>query len=112
MPPRFLQIVSTQPSPDAEPEFNDWYENTHVPEVLRMPGFLTGQRFRLVDSVPPFDGPQYLAVYEIESDDIDATLRTVIEMAPGRTKSQSIDTTVSIVRMYEALGPQQRRADS
>ncbi|HEY0246636.1 MAG TPA: hypothetical protein VGC45_00105 [Gryllotalpicola sp.] len=111
MAPKFLQIVFTQPSPDSDAEFNDWYENTHVPEVLRMPGFLSGQRFTLVDSNPPFAGPQYLAVYEIESDDIDATLTTITDMAPGRTKSPAIDTSVSVVRMYEAIGERQHAAE-
>ncbi|WP_345634669.1 DUF4286 family protein [Rugosimonospora acidiphila] len=106
---RYLQIVQTSPSPGSEEEFNEWYDTVHVPEVLRMPGFISGQRFRLVDA-DPSEGPRYLAVYEIESDDIAATLDTIRDTAPGRTKSTAIDTSVSIVRMYEPLGEPQRRA--
>jgi hypothetical protein len=109
MTANYLQLVLTSPVPGAEDEFNDWYDNVHVPEVLQMPGFLTGRRFRLV-SPDPADSPTYLAVYEIESDDIQATLRLIPEMATSRTKSPAIDISVSVVRMYEAIGPQQRSA--
>ncbi len=103
---KYLQIVLTSPVPGAEDEFNEWYDTIHVPEVLRMPGFLSGRRFRLVDP-DPADSPRYLAVYEIESDDIADTLRMIPERARGRTKSPTIDIAVSVVRMYEALGEPQ-----
>lgn len=107
---RYLHIVQTQPVAEAEVEFNRWYDDVHVPQVLTMPGFLTGQRFRLV-AADPATGPRYLAVYEIESDDVAATLRTIQETAPGRTKTPSIDLGLSVVRTYEHLGPPQHRAD-
>jgi hypothetical protein len=110
MTANYLHLVLTSPTPGAEDEFNEWYDNVHVPQVLQMPGFLTGRRFQLV-SPDPADSPSYLAVYEIESDDIQATLRMIPEMAPSRTKSTAIDTSVSVVRMYEAISPLQRTAD-
>jgi hypothetical protein len=110
VPKKYLQIVFTSPSVDSETEFNAWYDNVHVPQVLEMPGFLSGQRFRLIDS-DTSEGPRYLAAYQIESDDIDETLQTITDMAPGRTKSAAIDISVSIVRMYEALGEPQFSTD-
>jgi hypothetical protein len=100
---RYLQLVETSPVAGAETEFNRWYDGVHVPQVLTMPGFLTGQRFRLIGDDPAF-GPRYLAVYEIESDDIAGTLRTIRDTAPTRTKSPAIDVAQSVVRMYEVLG--------
>lgn len=107
---RYLQIVQTAPVAGAEVEFNHWYDQVHVPQVLSMPGFLTGQRFRLLgdDTAPE---PRYLAVYEIESDDIPATLRTIRDTAPSRTKSPAIDVNLSVVRMYESLGPRVGTSD-
>ncbi|MBK5104531.1 MAG: hypothetical protein JJE42_09805, partial [Burkholderiales bacterium] len=46
----------------AEDEFNRWYQQQHVPERLRVPGFRTARRYRAVDG-----GPAYMAVYECES---------------------------------------------
>jgi hypothetical protein len=45
-----------------EVEFNDWYNDEHVPELLRVPGFLTGRRFRAI-----VGEPQYAAMYELAS---------------------------------------------
>jgi hypothetical protein len=103
MAEKYLHIVQTSPTPGREDEFNQWYENVHVPEVLSLPGYISGQRFRLV-AADPFEGPRYLAVYEIESDDIAATLDAVRNTAPARTKSGAIDTSVSVVLTYEAIG--------
>ena len=59
--------------PDVhEAEFNAWYDTEHLPTMLeRVPGFVTGRRFRLVDPVPAgatgvyTPGPRYLAVYDL-----------------------------------------------
>jgi hypothetical protein len=103
MTEKYLHIVQTSPTPGREDEFNEWYDNVHVPEILTLPEFISGRRLRLVAD-DPFEGPRYLAVYEIESDDIAATLRTVKNTAPARTKSGAIDTSVSVVLTYEAIG--------
>lgn len=108
---KYLQLVLTSPAVDAEDDFNEWYDNVHVPEVLKMPGFVSGRRFRLV-SPDPADSPSCLAVYEIESDDIQATLQMIPDMARSRTKSTAIDINVSVVRMYEAIGTLQRSTES
>jgi hypothetical protein len=107
---RYLQVVLTSPAPGREDEFNEWYDNVHVPQVLEMPGFLSGQRFCLVDS-DESTGPRYLVIYEIESDDIEATLETIKTTAPSRTKSTAIDVSASIVHMYRAFGPAQEGAE-
>jgi len=109
MPQRYLQVVMTAPHPGTEAEFNEWYDTVHVPEVLTMPGFLSGRRLELIDS-DPSSGPRYLAVYEIESDDIEETLATIARTAPSRTKSPAIDVDRSVVRMYRVLGDVQTRA--
>ncbi len=114
MAEKYLQIVMTSPTAGREDEFNDRYENVHVPEVLRMPGFLSGQRFRIVDPEPvdseAGELPRYLAVYEIESDDIATTLDTITNTAPSRTKSGAIDNSASIVRMYQVIGERRTEA--
>jgi hypothetical protein len=100
---KYLHVVFTNPTEGSEDEFNEWYSTVHLPEVLEMPGFVSGQRFKLLDP-EHLDGPRYLAVYEIESDDIDATIQMIPRLAPHRIKSPAIDTAVSDVRTYEPIG--------
>ena len=62
--PKGVMVVRTKPAEGREDEFNDWYTNTHVPEILSVPGFVRARRFKAVD------GDHYLAVYDIDADDI------------------------------------------
>ena len=69
--PRYSLIVMTNPVPGREAEYNDWYTNVHLPDVLRIPGVVSAQRFSKSeiqrDAGPhPWD---YLAIYECETDD-------------------------------------------
>ncbi|OBF80775.1 hypothetical protein A5791_07445 [Mycobacterium sp. 852002-51163_SCH5372311] len=62
--------VETRPSsPDRDQEYNTWYNEVHLPELVALDGFVSARRLRPVDG----DGP-YLALYEIEGDDLQAIL--------------------------------------
>ncbi|MFC4001885.1 hypothetical protein ACFS2C_14205 [Prauserella oleivorans] len=64
--PKGIVYVETRPSsPEREAEFNEWYDQVHLPEVCALPGFLAGRRF-----APLGDGGPYIAVYEVEADDL------------------------------------------
>jgi hypothetical protein len=66
-----LSIVLTDARPDVEGEFNRWYDESHVPGLLQVPGYRSGLRFRLVDdpAIAHHGGRfRYLALYEIEDE--------------------------------------------
>jgi hypothetical protein len=63
-------LVESRPSsPDREQEYNTWYDEVHIPELLALDGIVAARRLRPVDG----DGP-YVALYEIEGDDLQAIL--------------------------------------
>lgn len=69
--------VETRPSaPDREQEYNAWYDEVHIPELLALDGFVSARRLRPVDG----EGP-YLALYEIEGDDLQAILDNMVANA-------------------------------
>lgn len=69
--PKAIMVVQSGPSePSREDEYNDWYSGTHLPQVLETPGFVAARRYKLRRG--DVDGPQYLAIYEIDADDPDA----------------------------------------
>jgi hypothetical protein len=67
---KHLYVVFGNPaSPDRDAEFNQWYDGTHIPDILALPGIASAQRFR----VSPLDGGTsakftYMTVYEVEGD--------------------------------------------
>lgn len=78
--PRYTMLVSTNPVDGREGEFNDWYDNQHVPDVLKLEGFVAARRLRLADTVPPQDCThRYLAVYEVEAESVEAAGKVLTE---------------------------------
>jgi hypothetical protein len=71
---KWVLVVGTNCSdPEREDEFNDWYDNTHLPDVLETPGFLGATRY---ENPAPAEGEaKFWAFYEIETDDIDAFMK-------------------------------------
>jgi|SRR5271166_5045196 len=75
---KYTFLALTNPVAGKEAEFNEWYDKHHVPDVVNVPGFVSGQRFRLADSqfgAEDSKAYKYLALYEIETDDIAATIK-------------------------------------
>lgn len=52
--------VSLVPEPAYEEEYNAWYDEEHIPFLLRVPGVLRARRFRAVEGEP-----RYLALYDL-----------------------------------------------
>jgi hypothetical protein len=72
-----LILVESRPSsPDREQEYNTWYDEVHLPELVALDGFVSARRLRPVDG----DGP-YIALYEIEGDSLQAVLDNMIANA-------------------------------
>lgn len=71
--PRGIMVVQSAPvDPAREQEYNDWYDNTHVPEITAVPGFVAARRYKLHGPAGSDDAPAYLAIYEIEADELTA----------------------------------------
>lgn len=92
---KYTFVVFTNPVEGKEAEFNEWYNKHHIPDVLNVPGFVSGQRFRLTDTQFGGDGGprRYLALYEIETDDLAATLNELRKRGgtPEIVASDAID---------------------
>ena len=63
--------------PSRENEFNNFYNNVHVPDVLSSPGYLAAKRYIIKE--PRNGRGTYLAIYEIETDDMDKTMTTRLQ---------------------------------
>ena len=61
-------LVSMQPDPEREDEFNDWYNLEHIPFFNKLPGVIAARRFKAITG-----RPKYVALYHVETADIYAT---------------------------------------
>ncbi|HEY93550.1 MAG TPA: hypothetical protein G4O15_01255 [Dehalococcoidia bacterium] len=73
---RFILEVRTNCNdPEKEIEYNEWYNNIHLPDVLETPGVIRATRYENTD---PTEGEaKFVAIYEIETDDIDSFMDTL-----------------------------------
>ncbi len=82
---RPISIVTADVDPDHETGWDRWYDESHVPNLLKIPGYVIAGRFRVLEH-PALDGfnsgPKYLAVYECEDEDILPTLQPAEAMHP------------------------------
>lgn len=69
---RFTYTVLSQAKPGMEEDFIAWYQDRHLPDVLAMPGVVSGRIFRLdFQRVYDLDAPRWtlMTIYELEGDD-------------------------------------------
>ena len=109
MPKGILIAQSSPVSPDREAEYHRWYDEEHIPDILRIPGFVSARRYRVRDTgrikAAP-STPTYLTIYEVESDDLDATLNELsARSADGRVRRSNTVRTdpPPITTFYELL---------
>jgi hypothetical protein len=79
---KHLFVVFTNAGEGKDEEFNTWYDNVHGPAVIGVPGIVNCQRFELSDAQFSLSKPspwKYLALYEIETDDLAKCLQTLTE---------------------------------
>ncbi len=115
-----LWLVATRcTDPAREEEFNRWYDEVHLPDILSIPHVVAAQRFRLARdasrSPGPWaaeDGPRYLAIYELDTDDPDLILRAVGELRPRLVaEGRTIDVLeITSTTFLTALGARQEGA--
>ena len=106
----YIQTVVTAPFAGREDEFNRWYDDTHLPEMLQVPGFVAGRRYTRTGPRAAA-GPRFLAVYEIETEDLAATLAALGAAARMMTVSDAMDQPATVTDLYEVLGERRTAAD-
>ena len=80
---KHILLVLTNAVVGREDEFNRWYDDIHIPDLLKIPEIVSAQRFRLSSeqkASPPFPW-QYLALYEIETNDLNRVVAVLKERA-------------------------------
>jgi hypothetical protein len=97
-----LMIVGADIPADMEDDFNRWYNEEHLAELLSVPGVLNAARYEATSS-----GPKHLAVYELESPDV--VMTDAFKNRPrtewGKRVSPSIIGTNFMNNVYGMIHP-------
>lgn len=100
----YLVMVLSNPKDGAEDEFNEWYEHTHLDEVLATAGFRTAQRFRLEAEVGQPSAHRYLAMYETDGESADEVIARLDAGRDKRQQSRSINRRDAAMWVFTPTG--------
>lgn len=105
---RFLWLVLANPADGADAEFNRWYDEEHVHDVVGVEGVRSVQRFEFAatggTAAPDH---RYLAVYEVEADSPEAAMALMdkARAEAGRMRgTSSLDPDVRLW-YFRPIGP-------
>lgn len=107
--PKGVLVVRTAPSEGRESEYNEWYDDTHLGDILKLAGFTSARRFRTVTGS---DDLPYLALYEVEADDLKAAQESIgAGVASGQVRMGGADVIARdpgpFMAMYEQITEKQ-----
>ena len=108
-------LVYTNCPSEREEEFNQWYDNVHVPDILGVEGVVGARRFKLSGPGPQTitrDGQpavaRYLAMYELDTDDTRSVMKRINETHAQLVQRGRVIDCLQVVSAgtYVALGEQ------
>jgi hypothetical protein len=100
-------VVFSNALEGRDADFNDWYDNQHLDDVLAIPGFYRAQRMTIANPLSPEPAEyKYLAIYEFEADDLDKTLGYFFSLS-GTDKMPMSDAMDKKAKpaVYRVMGP-------
>lgn len=101
-------LVFTKPVEGKEAEFDSWYDEVHLPDVVAVPGVRSAQRYvlgpeRRPQGVTP--AHQHLAVYEIDGDPAEVFPEITRRIDSGEmTLSDALDRPASVQTVWHPSG--------
>jgi hypothetical protein len=96
-------VVPSSAKAGRDDDYNEWYDNRHIHDICALPGVISGRRFDAVPeaSLSPVPG-RYLAIYEIETDDVGAVIAELGRRAAagGIPQTDALDAASGKVWIY------------
>lgn len=103
---RYVMIGLSAAKPERDEAYNDWFDNTHLPAILALPGMKSVRRFDATPYMIGAPGPRYLSIFEVETDDIQGLIAEMgrRSAAGDIAKTDEIDETSAGLWFYEERG--------
>lgn len=98
-----------------EEEFNEWYTNVHVVDMLEHPAIKRGSRYVNLENIGRHPGPaKYLALYELETDDLKKTLKEIKINMDNKRAQKPDSPLIKIINMstYKQISSVSKRKSS
>jgi hypothetical protein len=94
-------MVFTSPVEGQDAEYNDWYSNVHLSEVLEVPGIIAAQRWQVGEASTDSPTHRYLAIYELDERPAADVIASLVATASTMNISQALGDSLMV--LYEPL---------
>lgn len=83
-----------------EAKYNRWYDEIHLPDIKSVKGVKSARRFKVVGGkMPGMENWPYAAIYEIETDDLQAVFKGLETSLRPYSPTLNRDKSASLVAM-------------
>jgi hypothetical protein len=103
---KYTLVVFTNPVEGREDDYNEWYDNQHLGDVIAAAGFDRAERLRLTDIGTPSAGlHRYVAFYQVETDDPASTFKGLLAAAgtDAMPISDALDLASASMGLFETI---------
>ena len=101
---RYVMVVPSAAKPGREDDYNEWYDSRHIHDICAIPGVISGRRFTAEAASPNPTPAKYMAIYEIETDDITSVLAGMGQRAAAgeMPMTDALDLDTAQIWFYKA----------
>lgn len=99
---RYIQTVRSRALAGREAEYRNWYVATHIPEVLTIEGFETAEFLCRTSTLVETEA-DFLCVYQLQTDDLQATKAAMMAAGAGMTPSGAMDMAATEIEFFEPV---------
>lgn len=109
MPRALMLVASNVTDPERVDDFHAWYA-LHLRELLQVEGIVSATRWevsphQLIPGLDDLSGRRFLALYEIECDDVEAMRDRINATSGERTHSELLELDpLPVTLLYEFRG--------
>ena len=100
---KFVVHVLAEPRDERDEEFNRYYDEIHLDEVLATTGWQSAQRFKLAAQAGSECPLPYLASYEVEAESAQAVIDRLNATREQRQQSSALNKRTAGLWVYEVL---------
>ncbi len=98
---KYTLLVYTNCKDGRDAEFNRWYDEQHIPDVLSLDGFIAARRFDAIPVPGVASDQRYLAMYDIESDaPPHSLLEQLASAGPKMVVSDALDPATVKMQLF------------
>jgi len=107
----YYLVVHGSPTAGKDADYNAWYVQHHLPDMLALPGVISGQRFVLAEDQDRVFDPKtqkYMIIFKIRTNNLKAVFRELERRSKAKliVMSPAFDGSTVTSAAFVPLGPE------